>query len=224
LEPGDRPIYLVVSSKTPTIWRFSGSVGRLSHIAVFGPVGIAGVPEAKIAFHEGDCVAMFGQKPTLRARIALSLGLGHVVDVIAGQNSLSSVQLPSGEVASEVGIIARGIPPTADSELLLRALRYNPGGVASIDAGSVLSRGDVEPYDVLPQHWGLIELVAKGSLKRTDPHSREDSFTILKPMRFPGGLDRSPALTFYLPEGVPMPEGDPGQSKVLPLPDTSNDA
>ena len=33
-EPGDQPIYLILSSYNPTIWQFEGAVGRLAHVTV----------------------------------------------------------------------------------------------------------------------------------------------------------------------------------------------
>jgi len=75
----------------------------------------------------------------------------------------------------------------------------------------VLAPGKVEPYEVLPRQYGLRQLVEQGKLERT-----EDGYRIVQPIpRFPTGLAGAHRVTFYLPEGMPIPSGDLGHSELI---------
>src|SRR5690606_28832989 len=64
IEPGAIPVYLIVSSIDPVIWRLSGDVGRLERIVVFAAEGdpsigafaaVAGVASDKVFFGQPGC-------------------------------------------------------------------------------------------------------------------------------------------------------------------------
>lgn len=90
--------------------------------------------------------------------------------------------------------------------------RFNPGGVADIQADQVLAPGLVEDYVVLPGHAGLLQLMNEGRIERL----LDGIYLIKKPIaRFPAGLTGSGSVTFMLGKGVPMPAGSSGHSCVL---------
>lgn len=74
IRPGAKPVYLVLSSYHPVIWRIKGSTDSLSRVVALGSikegahlVGVAGVPREKIEFPEPDFStyaqgAIFGDK------------------------------------------------------------------------------------------------------------------------------------------------------------------
>jgi hypothetical protein len=65
---------------------------------------------------------------------------------------------------------------------------------------------------VLPQGFGLAQLVASGALEAR----RDRYFYIARPIpRFPAGLYGAHSVTFVLGTGVPMPAGTPGHSCVV---------
>lgn len=92
-------------------------------------------------------------------------------------------------------------------------MRFYPGGIANVDPENVVSSSrQVEPYEVLPQQAGILQLFKDGSLSNTpDGH-----ISIDQPIaHFPAGLTGGHAVQFILREGVPMPAGSPGHSSVI---------
>ncbi len=88
--------------------------------------------------------------------------------------------------------------------------RFHPGGVIMIDAKSVIAPKPVEPYEVLPQQAGFVQLIKAGLVQR-----RDNAFLVLKPIsRFPAGLYGAHSVQFILGPGIAMPAGDPGHSSV----------
>lgn len=67
VKPGSRPIYLVLSSYYPVIWRLNGAIESVSRVVAFGStkngadvVGIVGAPRDKIVFPAPD-TAVYAQ-------------------------------------------------------------------------------------------------------------------------------------------------------------------
>ncbi|MEM7222677.1 MAG: EF-hand domain-containing protein [Pseudomonadota bacterium] len=90
--------------------------------------------------------------------------------------------------------------------------RYYPGGIVEVPIEDVLASSDVEPYEVLPQQAGLLQLMRSGALRRTD----DGYFLIQSPIsRFPAGLNGGHSVRFILGKGVPMPAGSSGHSPVF---------
>jgi len=72
--------------------------------------------------------------------------------------------------------------------------------VVSIDPANVLAPGPAERYVVLPNYFGLRQLVAEGKLERT-----ENGYKIIQPItHFPADTD----ARFILPEGITLPTGE----------------
>ncbi len=215
IDPGDEPIYLVLSSASPVIWQIEGDIERLSRVVVISAQasakgeslgGVTGIPAGKVVF-----AGLPGCRPLLRAAVTINgaverarllEGLGREADVLAVGRLADVIRVPGG--------IQR--PPSAWPALdYMAALDWNkamttyPEAMAEIDEKAIVSPHPVEPYDVLPEAMGLARLVADGALA---PLPEGDGFRVEKPLaRLPPGLDRYSGIRFVLADGIPPPGG-----------------
>lgn len=90
-------------------------------------------------------------------------------------------------------------------------MRFRPGGLIPLSGDQVHAAEDVQPYEILPQEAGLLQLMAEGKIEFD-----RGTYVITKPIaRFPAGLFGAHSVKFVLGEGVPMPAGSPGHSSVI---------
>jgi Ca2+-binding EF-hand superfamily protein len=248
VEPGDGPIYLVVASYRPTIWRFYGAVERIERVVLtttrtgtneadqrFLPLaGVTGLPADRVTFaRQSGCFSYFTEAPSIgaaKAVGAVSQQAGKDVAVTVGHYKVSAFSVPSGKVEvieknrPQVLVIeksggtlmvegdASNIRVQAATGNMEREFRrYSPGGLIEIDAKAVVASAPAEPYEVLPQEAGLMQLLNSGALTQ----NRAGEFLILKKIRFPGGLAGAHSVKFLLLRGVPAPNGNPGHSTVI---------
>ena len=98
------------------------------------------------------------------------------------------------------------------SESLVSELHsFSPGGVVEVDPKDVVASKPAEPYEVLPQQAGLIQLVQAGALTQNG----RGEFLIHKKIRFPAELYGAHSVKFLLLRGVPEQDGDPGHSDLI---------
>jgi hypothetical protein len=249
VQSGAEPIYLVVASFRPTIWRFDGAVERIERVVLAGNntaanaglrdqvplVGVTGVAAERVTFlGRPGCVKYFTDVPSTQSATAAGVvrrESGREPTVVAGKYEVSGFSVPSGEVATrrndgkrpqlviikESGTLrlegdASGIVVRQPSNNLVSELhRFSPGGVVEVDHKKVVASKPAEPYEVLPQQAGLIQLVQSGALAQ----NRSGEFLIQKKIRFPAELTGAHSVKFLLLRGVPEPEGDPGHSDVI---------
>lgn len=245
VEPGDQPIYLLVASYQPTIWRFDGAVERIERVVVTATVtgfetydqkaspwaGVTGLPADRVTFsRQSGCFSFFTEAPSIDAAKAAAVVKQQAkrdVDVVAGRHTVSGFRVPSGKIdtsesnrsavmaKSKSGGPAMGMnnpsAPAATGDLERNFLFLTPGGVIEIDAKSVVTSTTAEPYDIRPQEAGLIQLMQSGALTQ----NQRGEFLIHKQIRFPAALTGRHAAKFLLMRGVPMPEGNPGNSLVI---------
>ena len=243
VEPGDEPIYLVVASYEPTIWRFQGAVERIERVVVttertgldkLDPkspplAGTAGITAERVTFvRQSGCLSYFTEAPSIdeaKAAGVVKQQAGKEVAVAAAHQRVAGFSIPSGmDVTVEMmakmkgsgaAKLERDIKNTqshaATGELEFNFLQQTPGGLIEIEAGSVVASAAVEPYEVLPQEAGLIQLMTSGALTR----NLRGEFLIHSKIRMPTALSGQHAAKFLLMRGVPMPEGDPGQSLIV---------
>jgi hypothetical protein len=217
VEPGATRLYVVLSSYEARIWRFEGETARVGRVVVLGygrqgvtglgaerVTDLSGLPDSELPRWYED----HGPEASA-ARAAIEVALGRAPDVFAGGYQVGSVTLPSAAVTTSPFVIPE-IPPDVDPWIFMMGTFYRPGGVVEVEPAAVVPAGLAEPYVVLPQEFGLVQLLASGALE-----SREGSLYIAQPMRFPAGLAGAHQVTFVLGRGVPSPEGDPGHSCVL---------
>ncbi|MGB0855095.1 MAG: EF-hand domain-containing protein, partial [Pikeienuella sp.] len=127
IEPGDKPIYLFLSSRTPVLWEVSGDVKRLTKVVVQKNhrrakpgAGIVGVSKDRVHFVDAEnCISpvssVEGGKGMLAYR-EISNNLGREPDSMLAFYTIGSVSLPSG-----TGSEGRG--PGFDT-LVLNGLEY----------------------------------------------------------------------------------------------------
>jgi hypothetical protein len=230
IEPGDTPLYLVMASYEPMIWRFSGATQRVAHVALATQgrsaaglpyAGATGLEYDQVGYATGvGCMSYFsepGSIPAQQAIVSVKRYTGRTPTVVGGRYALAAVRLPSGMGAQIQHEYRRRralepAPEGFDATIWREtALGFAPNGLAVIDPEQVISAQKVEPYDVLPGQIGLAQLVGNGSLRANGTVN----FTVVKPIaRYPAGLNGGHSVNFRLDEGVPRPAGSPGHSCV----------
>lgn len=220
IAPGDSPLYIVIASHNNVIWRFEGSIERVDRVALigYGVQAITGIAAARISNNSGtrDCGVSFYDQQSPEAvavRQVVTDALGRAVDVMAGAYSVGTVTLPAGTVTGSAQ--PSGVPDGLDAGVYSAlGLRFNHGGLVDIDPNLVVSNSPAERYDVLPQGFGLAQLVGNGAVEMRGGDIF-GQFHILRAIpRFPAGLHGAHLVHFILGTGVPMPDGDPGHSCV----------
>ncbi len=118
---------------------------------------------------------------------------------------------------SNDGISRDGGPflPAVDDKSGMGPLRsmmhFNPAGLVPFSPEEVHAPVPAQPYVVLPQEAGLLQLIADGGLI----YEGNGRYMITRSMtRFPAGLNGSHSVQFNLPNEIDMPAGDPGHSKI----------
>jgi Ca2+-binding EF-hand superfamily protein len=116
IEPGNEPLYLVLVSFRPTIWRFYGATERIERLILTSVmtgggrssanekplVGATGIAAEKITFlGQAKCINYFTETPSSQAAIAAATvkrEAGKEVSVIAARYGLADVAFPSGRI------------------------------------------------------------------------------------------------------------------------------
>lgn len=230
IDPGSDPIYLVLSSVDPIIWRIEGARERVSQVIIAGraafggnaAAGVTGVDRAKVSFaprecrftlYDGDLAATAATK----AMVARALGRPGDMVVKALYGAVA-VRLPSGDTEPPS---TDDTPPAGfDAGVWKEALQSRPGGLVSIDPATVVAERPAVAFEVLPGKAGVAQLLGSGALTRLDANS----FKIVKAIpRYPPGFG---SLRFLLARGLPRPAGKQAAYCViseetgLPLMDT----
>lgn len=210
IEPGIDPLYLVLTSYDSMVWKFEGATDRIEHVVLMRPYGNAsgtvGIEPEKISFNVGSpsCARYFYEAGGIDATIArkgLGSMLGREPDFVGGKYGSYRVSFPSFEASTP----SRQRDPYG-------TLQFTPGGLLDISADEVASESGAKMYDVLPQEFGLQQLVESGDIERMSTNN----FRVAKPIpRFPAGLTGAHQVKFLISSGVPMPGGSPGHSCVV---------
>jgi Ca2+-binding EF-hand superfamily protein len=267
---GAEPIYLVVSSVKPAIWRLEGAVDRIERLVLasqaLGPndgspdrvplVGATGIPSERVSFlGRPNCIENFRNVPSIPAATTASAvrrEAGREPATVVAGVKVAGLAVPSGEIATrpeqvttqlrlnvftvlkdvlkeQIEIRMKKLPPSEQgppgtwsdaartaahepSDYVVRDLhRSSPGGVVQIDPRKVAASKLAEPYEILPGHAGLIQLVNSGAI--VEQRHRRGEFMIQKKIRFPAELDHT--VQFLLLRGVPEPDGNPGHARVI---------
>lgn len=206
-----------------------------------GVVGLA--PEVVSFVPAMSCLTPFGSPDDIAAVVGatrLAAQFGRPVDHVMAHSGAGRISIPSGVVTvSAEGLHGRRMLIDGKQHIIIgekpilieegtddprapakagaasgprrTSVRGYPEGVMEIDPADVVAPGPVIPYEVLPRDAGLAQLIEAGLIRRV-----KDGFLIAKPIpRFPPGLAGGHSVTFILPPGVPMPDGDPGHSSVV---------
>jgi hypothetical protein len=220
IEPGDRPLYLILSSYDPMIWRFSGATQRVSRVALSTTArtsagtpmaGAMGLDKDRLGAVQGKgCFGSFSTAGEGRQVRAMSYAiLGREPEVLGGAYDVTAVRLPSGRAAKAMGAPPR--PDGFDLNLWRDAVRYSPGGLITVDPAQVIALGEAKPYDILPNQMGLSQLIGAGAMREHDGY-----FEITRSIaHYPAELTGAHSVVFKMAEGVSRPSGDPGHSCII---------
>jgi hypothetical protein len=225
VESGASPLYVVLSGFRSIIWRFEGATARVRQVVLVGvrSAGVTGVAADTVTdltqwvsmMPDAKCFTPFWdvQSPEgVAARATVERSLGRAVDVTAASYAVGTVMLPSATAEPSPSPVTP--PPGLDPGLFQLATLFNPGGVVAVEATAVVPAA--EPYVVLPEAFGLAQLVGSGDLEVRGETFFFPILYIVHPIpRFPAGLYGSESVAFILGTGVPMPPGDPGHSCVM---------
>jgi hypothetical protein len=222
IEKGDEPLYIIVTSNNSVIWRFTGTVSRISKLYIstrqklppdIPAAGVVGVEKERLTF--GSCLRAFTAVESIagaRSRGEIRAKLGREPDYVGGKYKTSAVSLPSmAELPSPIK--QQDVPDGFDQRLWREVLMFWPAGLAPVTPSSVVSPKQAIAYDVLPSQGGLAQLVGSGALVRLEG---SNEFKIVRPIaRFPAGMGGSHSARFLLSKGIPMAPGDPVHSCVV---------
>jgi Ca2+-binding EF-hand superfamily protein len=116
VEPGSEPLFIVIATYGPTIWKFSGAVGRIERLVMTSSltgansrdaarpplVGATGIPRERITFFaKPNCMNYFSETPSsssLQAAGTIKNKAGKAPDVVAAKYSVGSFSVPSGKI------------------------------------------------------------------------------------------------------------------------------
>jgi hypothetical protein len=232
IEPGAQPLYLLlVSSHDPVIWNITGATNRISRAVLVGryapgthtvAVGAVGITERIVTTHvfcDGvPALAAPRDNPYMvHVMGVLRPMLGREPEIITADEVGSSVALPSGRVTPPGPDVTRPFLGFDRNEWT-EVVRFHDGHLARINPADVIGAPAFR-YDVLPQEFGLAQLVGNGSLRRM-PSSRPGNhvYRLRRPIaRIPAGLAGAHLVKFEVPPGVPRPAGDLAHSCLVML-------
>jgi Ca2+-binding EF-hand superfamily protein len=150
VEPGAEPLYLVVSSFRPIIWRVSGSTERLERVVLTanntGPnrgmpgetplAALTGVPAERVSFlGHNQCLPYFTEAPSTAAAKAIAVvrrEAGKEPAVLAAHYAVGTFLVPSGETRT-VG--SRGPRPSIVIRKTTGSLVIMGGGSVTVETG-----------------------------------------------------------------------------------------
>lgn len=227
IDPRDEPLYLVLSSFEPVIWRFSGHTDRIQHVLITAKInnpdgqvaaGATGLDGDKLSFVRHDCVMpRRSSAPThpiylhdFRETIAAATGL--LAKPASAPGSAGALKIYPGKIEIVPGSLPPA-PPGFDAKVWAEGLGYWPNGISAIEQAEVITPTTRRVYDLLPSHMGMAQLVAQGIARET---GNFHEYLIEKPIaRFPPALYGAASASFVLAEGVPMPDGEQGHGCVF---------
>lgn len=115
VEAGAEPLYVVISTYSPTIWQFVGAIERIERLVLTssrsGPnsgdpkqpalAGATGIAAERVSFVRSNCIGDFSDAPTgssLQAVAKLRSRIGRAPDVVVAKYSVGAYSVPSGKM------------------------------------------------------------------------------------------------------------------------------
>ncbi len=183
IEAGPAPLYVLLASNRPMIWRFSGQVRRVATVvansqarsaAGFARVGLIGLPKKALYIPpDPTCLPYLGLSDPGKVRETvswLSSILGQRMSRYVVTSSVSDVHLPSG-MTNQIADYPDAVRPLLgrSSDVMWRmALRAYPGGLVFIAPAEVVSPLPVVALGTLPAEAGIAQLLDAGALRVTE--------------------------------------------------------
>ncbi|WP_222042096.1 hypothetical protein [Rhizobium laguerreae] len=160
VEPGKEPLYVILPSYDPMVWRFSGAIERVAKVVPtamargnnsgvgMGGSGVIGIEGSKVSFLENSqCLSYFNgvvEEAKMRGRV--SAFLGRQPDFKASAYHTEKVTIPSMAVVE-----GNGAPPwTSDAP-----------SVEDIEPSTVVAAVEVKRYGLLPGGYGIKQLLER---------------------------------------------------------------
>ena len=244
IEEGDAPLYLVFAFAAPVIVVFEGATDRVEHYAASysrDDIGVVGLEQEKISMYRaGRCVPSYmvtADNDDARDVLErLGQRIGRPISAVVDARSVGRVTLPSGAMNCPISEETPESPPSGAlilhtatvsgidtmpiqmvegslAPIVTTLMDKHPSGLVDVPADLVVASGPVVPYVVLPQEAGLLQLAIAG-IVTYDP--ARDGYLITHRMpHFPSGLVDDHAVTFFLAEGMGLPDGSRGHSSVI---------
>jgi hypothetical protein len=171
IEPGNKPITLVASSRRPTLWRLAGAVERVERVIAFAferKVGVVGIAKEKISFPSTQtCQPLEALTLSHADDDQVRTAFRRAADTVINHDVLMRARLPSGAIDGTPRN-ASGIrnPFTGDAKIMWdEMLRLWPGGLVKIEPDAVVANEPVAPLKVLPGLAGRAALIDDGTLQ-----------------------------------------------------------
>ena len=242
IEPGGKPLYLVLNAGIPIIYRLSGDVERVRRVAALSSgdeqsAALIGAPAGTVLFADSqDCPVDRGvfRKMTPEQDAVIRTIFGRVARMQGGDGLLRRVVIGSNWLSP------RALPPNRlapDPILKRHFLDQFPAGLITIDPRSVVGRGKIEVYEVPPSDAGSMHLLQTGVLVPADSGDVQrwktraiegEHFTpeqiadmsfympllrVTRPTRIPAGLCGGHLLHLFV-ASADYVRGDPCHSKI----------
>lgn len=220
IKEGKEPLYVVLTSYDPIVWKFLGATSRVRTVVLYSAVGsntgitgsgLTGLDKSRVSFVAGrNCLGYFHRTGDLKeAKVKAQVRdlTGAEPDYVLGHYKVGFVTLPDGPVEK----LTRNHQPPARSKLNFGLLRFAPSGLMKFDASTIVSQQPANDYEVLPQEAGLAQLLDEKKIERIG----RGTYKIKQKIHIPAGLAGAHSVKFLLPKGVPAPIGSPGHSCVF---------
>ncbi|HVT53973.1 MAG TPA: hypothetical protein VHE77_20510 [Dongiaceae bacterium] len=245
VEPGDTPLYVVLTSYLGMVWKFEGQVDRLKHVVVmpvegrgtdgkkesWAGAGVLGLPKELVTFTKAGACGKAAYDPAspdaqaMKRQVARLTG-APAVNLI-GAYSPQGFSIPSGQAIAPqkdhdiviVGGSAYVMTEGEQPKLLTEGLTLKAQEDQMSKSGGIV---EVKPEDVIAP--GKVEtyqvIPSQDGLRYMVEQGileRTDrGYRLLKPLpRWPAGISGANAVTFLMPKGMPMPAGSLGHSRVI---------
>ncbi|PAT36177.1 hypothetical protein [Vandammella animalimorsus] len=200
----EKPVVLLLTSYYPTIWQISRSPQtRIAAVWASGyhrqyPIGTdEQVPVLTTSHDEPRCKSHRPQGLPPFASQAQKFSSDRTGEVLIGNPSARWIS--HGHIAS----LQKG----SDE------LHSGQGGMAQLLQRGIVRQVTEREYAANREQRGQ-----RAYLRNQPDAPVQDHYRILQGMRFPSGMYGGYSAHFYVPEGVPLPEGDVGHNSIYLLP------
>jgi hypothetical protein len=167
IEPGRERLTLVLASYQPMIYRFSGATRRVARVILLhrdgAGAGATGLPRARIAFgSQASCnlsYSIYDDPDGQEAQRARAV-FGRAPDVTGGIYKLQGALIGSRRITPA----SRPSSDRGRGGLERDLYRFHPMGVIALRPRDVIASRTPEPYGVLPNTAGILQLLREGAL------------------------------------------------------------
>jgi Ca2+-binding EF-hand superfamily protein len=218
VEPGTEPLYVVIATYSPVIWRVTGAVERIERLVLSSGrtsansmmpeevslAGATGIPAERVGFLKSKCLSDFSETPSTQAARAAAFvrsQVGKEPELTAGRSKVSGFAVPSGEVRTT----GRSDQPLLVIQKPAGTLTIQGGANVVVQAGiSDLSR------DIANYYPGGVVEVDPASVVASQPAARYEvlpSKAGLLQLFQNGALGRNRAGEFLIKQKIRFPAG-----------------